>query len=106
MPFGPRFSKIIREQDSWTNSDAFDTIARFSGSITIIAAEFDEVIPTKLIDQLYESAGKATKRTLHIIPNSRHLSLFPQEQDFLAAMDLLLEVLNDRQGIQDTRTNR
>ena len=99
VPFGPRFSTIIREVESWANSDAFKTMAKFAGSITIIAAEFDHVIPIKLIDQLNASARSAKKRTLHTVPNSRHLSLFPLENDFLAAMDLLLEALKDRRGI-------
>ena len=99
VPFGPRFSAIIREQESWANSDAFDTLSRFAGIFTIIAAEFDDVIPNKLIDQLYTSAGKAQSKILHIVPNSRHLSLFPQEQDFHAAMELVLEVLNGRKDL-------
>jgi hypothetical protein len=98
VPFGPRFSDIIREQESWANSDAFAALAGFSGNIIIIAAEFDEVIPMKLIDQLYGSARNAKTRTLHIVPNSEHLSLFPEESDFDAAMELMLEVLKDRQG--------
>ena len=106
VPFGPRFSAIIREPQSWANSDAFATLATFSGSMTIIAAEFDEVIPIKLIEKLYAAAGQAKKKTLHVVPNSRHLSLFPQEKDFHEAMDLLLEVLKDRQSTEQTRINR
>ena len=56
VPFGPRFSVIIREQESWANSDAFDTMSNFVGSITIIAAEIDHVIPMKLIDQHLHNA--------------------------------------------------
>ena len=91
--FGPRFSAIIREQDSWKQSDAFEVISHFGGSITLIAAEFDDVIPIQLIDQLYASAINATHKTLHIVPNSRHLELFPEEKDFHEAMELLLTTL-------------
>ena len=96
--FGPDFSAIIRERNSWVNSDAFGTISEFDGSVTIIAAEFDDVIPKMVIEQLYASARNAEKRTLHIVPNSSHLSLFPQEKDFREVMDLLLEVLNNRRS--------
>lgn len=97
IPFGPHFSAIIREPNSWMDSDAFDTLAEFGGSVTIIAAEIDDVIPPKLVEKLYSSARHAKRRTLHIVPNSRHLSLFPEDSDFREAMDLLLEVLKNRQ---------
>ena len=96
IPFGPRFSAIIREQDSWKQSDAFEVISHFGGNITIIAAEFDAVIPKPLIDQLYASAMNAVHKTLHIVPNSHHLSLFPQERDLHETMKLLLETKRHR----------
>ena len=99
IPFGPTFSAIIREQDSWVDSDAFDIIANFYGNVTIIAAEFDDVIPSELIEQLYASTVNAKNRILHIVPNSGHLSLFPQENDFLTAMDILLGVFAGGEGI-------
>lgn len=96
--FGPDFSTVIREPNSWINSDAFETLSNFAGSVTIIAAEFDEVIPLKLIEQLYASASNTKKRTLHIVPNSSHLSLFPKDKDFHEAMEILLDVLKNRRS--------
>lgn len=96
IPFGPDFSATIRVQDSWKYSDAFDMLAEFNGNVTIIAAEFDDVVPKKLVEQLYTSAKKAKKRTLHVVPDSRHLSLFPRDKDFREAMDILLAVLKNR----------
>ena len=61
-PFGSEFSAIIREPNSWINSDAFETLSGFDGSVTIIAAEADEVIPMNLIEQLYASARNAEKK--------------------------------------------
>ena len=98
IPFGPGFSAKIRVQDSWKDSDAFDIISDFSGSVIIIGAEFDDVIPSKLIERLYASAINARNRILHIVPNSKHLSLFPKEKDFLAAMDILLGGLTKGDG--------
>ncbi len=98
IPFGPKFSAKIRVQDSWKDSDAFDIISNFGGNVTIMAAEFDDVIPSELIEKLYASAISAKSRILHIVPNSRHLSLFPEEKDFLAAMDTLMGVLTNGKG--------
>jgi len=98
IPFGPEFSAKIRVQDSWKDSDAFDIISCFSGNVIIIAAEFDDVIPSELIEQLYASTINARNRILHIVPNSKHLSLFPEEKDFLVAMDILLGGLTKGDG--------
>lgn len=96
--FGPDFSIKIRVQDSWKDSDAFDIISNFFGNVIIIAAEFDNVIPSELIEQLYASTVNAKNRILHIVPNSKHLSLFPKEKDFLDAMDILLGGLTKGDG--------
>lgn len=98
IPFGSEFSAIIREPNSWINSDAFDTLSDFHGTVTIIAAEVDEVIPMNLIEQLYASARNAEKRTLHIVPSSSHLALFPRDTDFREAMEIMLDVLKNRQN--------
>ncbi len=98
IPFGPGFSAHIREQGSWKDSDAFDIISNFNGKVAIIAAQYDDVIPSELIEQLYASIINARKRILHIVPDSRHVSLFPREKDFLVAMDILLGVLRGREG--------
>ena len=99
IPFGSAFSSIIREPNSWINSDAFDTLSGFDGSVTIIAAEVDDVIPMNIIEQLYSSARKANKRILHIVPNSSHLSLFPRDKDFRKAMEIILNVLKNRKSV-------
>jgi esterase/lipase len=98
IPFGPKFSAKIRVQDSWKDSDAFDIISNFGGNVIIIAAEFDNVIPSELIEQLYASTINAKNRILHKVPNSKHLSLFPKEKDFLVAMDILLGGLTKEDG--------
>jgi len=90
IPFGPEFTAKIRLQDSWKDSDAFDILSGFSGNVMIFAAEFDDVIPSELIEQLYASTINAKNRILHRVPDSKHVSLFPKERDFLVAMDILL----------------
>jgi len=98
VPFGPDFSALIRLPQSWKNSDAFDIITDFTGNIVIVAAESDDVIPSAVVEQLYTSAINARSRILHIVPNSIHVSLFPQEKDFLVAMEMLLTVFMKGKG--------
>lgn len=98
IPFGPEFTAKIRVQDSWKDSDAFDLLSDFTGNVMIFAAEFDDVIPSELVEQLYASTINAKNRVLHIVPDSKHLSLFPEEKDFLVAMDILVSRLTKGNG--------
>ena len=92
LSFGFEFSTTIRTPGSWQISDAFSIISEFKGNLLIIAAEVDDVIPVKVIEGIYASAKNAKSRFLHIVPNSRHLSLFPREQDFILARDMIINI--------------
>ena len=92
LPFGPEFSRAIRPPGSWNDSDAFSIMAEFSGNLLIIAAEFDDVIPTKVIERIYSSANSARSKHLHIVHNTRHSELFPREQDFFLSLKRIIEV--------------
>jgi len=82
LDFGPDFSKVIRIQNSWVDSDAFSILEKFNGNLLIIAAQNDSVIPTEVLEKIYNSATSANTKKLHIIPNAEHSNLFPLEYDF------------------------
>jgi putative transposase len=92
LPFGPEFSAAIRVPGSWKDSDAFDILSGFKGNLLIIAAESDNVIPVEVIEQLHASAKNTRVRRLHVVPGSGHLNLFPSEQDFLLAIEMIVDV--------------
>ncbi|SFC32021.1 alpha/beta fold hydrolase [Collimonas sp. OK412] len=77
LPFGPRFSEIIRRHRSWADSDAWAILAGFTGNLLIIAAEHDAVIPLEIPERLLQSAQKARSRQLRIIAGTDHQHLFP-----------------------------
>jgi fermentation-respiration switch protein FrsA (DUF1100 family) len=91
LPFGPEFSAAIRHPGSWQDSDAFDIVSGFKGTLLVIAAESDEVIPREVVEQIHASAKNAKVRLLHVVPASNHLSLFPSEPDYLLALDMIVE---------------
>jgi len=92
LSFGSEFSAAIRVPGSWQDSDAFSIMSEFKGNLLIIATEVDDVIPTEVIERIYASAKNTRSRHLHIVPNSKHLSLFPREQDFLLVLNMIIEV--------------
>jgi len=93
ISFGPKFSAVIRVPYSWKDSDAFNILSGFNGNLIVIAAQFDDVIPIETIEQIHASAVNARSRFIHVVPGSRHLSLFPREEDFKITMDLIIGVL-------------
>jgi fermentation-respiration switch protein FrsA (DUF1100 family) len=91
-PFGPEFSAVIRRPGSWQDSDAFDIVSAFKGNLLVIAAESDDVIPRAVVERIHGSATNAKVRLLHVVPGSSHLSLFPDERDFLFVLRMIADV--------------
>jgi pimeloyl-ACP methyl ester carboxylesterase len=98
LPFGPDFSAVIRKPYSWRESDAFEILSRYKGDLIVIAAEFDDIIPREVVEQIYSSAEKTADRVLHVIPGSKHSSLFPKEEDFLLALELIVRACKKKRA--------
>ncbi len=72
VPFGEEFSSILHEDRSWEQSDTWEILSEFTGSLFVIGAEEDEVVPREIIDRIIASAGNAKQKELHIVPRSPH----------------------------------
>jgi len=91
VPFGPDFSRIIRQERSWEESDAWDILSTFEGHLLILAGGQDEVIPREVPERLYTCASRASSRQLKLFPDAghhvvRYLENSPQEFDVLIAL--------------------
>lgn len=47
-PFGPKFSEVIRQKNSWIDSPDFELAEKFTGKLMIIYGELDHVIPKEI----------------------------------------------------------
>ena len=72
ISFGPNFTKILREINSWKNSDAFEIIKNFKGNLRIFIGEKDEVVPKQLIEMLDENSRNTSSKKIIIIPQATH----------------------------------
>jgi hypothetical protein len=72
VPFNNGFTSLIRQPQSWRDSDAWQVLADYRGRLLIVAAENDRVIPRDVIDRIYGSAVNAAERVLYIAPNTSH----------------------------------
>ncbi|MGY2372937.1 alpha/beta fold hydrolase [Pseudomonas sp. SDO524_S393] len=77
VPFGGQFSAIIRRHRSWSDSDVWDILGRFTGRLLVIAGEQDAVIPLEIPERLVEAATCARDRELVIVPGAGHSGLLP-----------------------------
>jgi len=77
IPFGDDFRALLRENNSWEDSDAFDNVRKFRGSLLIIKYGMDELIPPGVPRAYY---GNADNRTLFTIPYERHRGSFDGEK--------------------------
>jgi hypothetical protein len=72
VPFNKEFTEIIRQPQSWRDSDAWQILTEYKGRLFIIAAEKDEVIPIGVVNRIYDSAVNAKERKLFVAPRASH----------------------------------
>ena len=72
IPFGPKFSSIIRQHRSWATTDAWKHMENFTGSLLVIAAEDDDVIPFEIPQQLIRSASASCWKKLRVVKGAGH----------------------------------
>ena len=79
--FGDSFSEIIRIENSWLDSDAWEILNAFQGRLLIVSAECDEVVPAAIPKKLYQSASNAAWKKHLIIPEAVHKKFMEQLWD-------------------------
>lgn len=72
IPFNSDFSRIIRKEDSWVKSDAFEIIKKFKGNLLIFIGDKDEVIPKELIELVKTSSISLSRIEIIRIPQCPH----------------------------------
>ncbi len=72
VPFGPLFSSILRKQNSWMTTDAWEYIASFTGNLLIIQAEKDQIIPEGVVEGIYTHATSAYRRGIVLCKEATH----------------------------------
>ena len=83
-PFNRGFSDIIRQPQSWVQSDAWRILADYTGRLLIVAGENDQIIPRDVINRIYNSAVNAVERKLYIAPNASHFVFTDLRENDLA----------------------
>jgi hypothetical protein len=96
--FNDGFSKVIREQNSWFDSDAWDILNKFRGNLLLITAENDDIIPEDVVKKIFESATKSRNKFIHEVQGSPHqiLSyLAERPQKFMEVIKQIISILEE-----------
>ncbi|WP_422529336.1 alpha/beta hydrolase [Serratia fonticola] len=72
VPFGSKFSKVIRKPKNWLDSDGFQIIKNFHGNLLIVSAENDEIVPAIIPELLYKNSFNSEWKHHYIIPKGTH----------------------------------
>lgn len=89
VPFNQGFSDMIRQHQSWLQSDAWQLLQHYRNNLLLVSAENDEVVPLEIIQKIYYSASHAHKKW-HIVSQSPHKILA-----FLAQHPKELQAVNN-----------
>ncbi len=72
VPFGNGFREIIREPNSWQNTDVLEPLRAFTGKLLIAIGEKDEKIPAGVVELLESNAPKASLQETVWVPEAPH----------------------------------
>lgn len=72
VPFGPGFTRILRQHESWRTSVSFAAIRSFTGRLVVIQASDDEVVPAAIGRDLIRNASKAEHAELLVLQGVSH----------------------------------
>ncbi|MDO8515980.1 MAG: alpha/beta fold hydrolase [bacterium] len=95
--FGPAFSALIRTPESWKQSDSFDNVLTFHGSMLVIRFGEDEVVPQEIPALYYawSDSPYGETRTLIDIVGYGHKGNWDGPK-FKEIMDVVIPWLKER----------
>ena len=94
IEFGNGFTDLIREKESWRNSDVRDILSKFSGNLMIVTASKDQVIPHEVISMIYDAATATRSKQIITIEGSGHALLTYLANNPDKADDVIEQMIN------------
>lgn len=70
--FDSGFTEIIREPESWKDSDALELLEKFTGNLLIVIGQNDQIIPAGVVPLLDQYSQQVTKKEIIFIPDCGH----------------------------------
>lgn len=90
IPFGPKFSQIIRQNKSWMQSDSQKLLSLYQGDILILIGEDDVVVSREVINLILRQATRAKRKKVIVLPKVGHRIALAMNQ----RKELLEKIIN------------
>ena len=72
VPFGAGFTEIIREENSFLQSDILELLAHFHGKALLVTGEHDEIIPLQVTARYVQALSQCRDFERLVIPDCPH----------------------------------
>jgi hypothetical protein len=72
FPFNDSFSSTIRVPLSWQKTDAWEAMRSFTGDLLLFQAENDQIIPSEVLEKLYNNASSVRSKKLIVFKGATH----------------------------------
>jgi len=72
VQFDQGFTDIIRQHESWRNTDVTKALEAFTGNLLIVMGEQDTVIPAGVIEIIDQHTPNTRKKEIYTIPECPH----------------------------------
>jgi esterase/lipase len=74
----------IRTPDDFNKSDSYQEIEKFQGSVLVIGAEFEDVLPTGMAEKYFEVAKSAKRKEDYLLKGAKHrIKLNPKAKEVM-----------------------
>lgn len=94
LNFNETFSKCLRREKSYMDSDSWKILKNYRGNLLIISAESDEVIPREISKRLISSSVNAKSRKLITVKNAPH-GIMSFMKDNLEVINEVVDTIKD-----------
>lgn len=72
IQFNKGFTEIIRQHESWRNTDVISLLTNFTGNLLIIMGDKDEVIPPGVVELINKHTPNVKRKEIYNIANCPH----------------------------------
>lgn len=106
VPFGAGFTELIRRPESWRDSRALETYARFGGRAVLVVPEQDAVIPAAVTGLLRTALATRADFSVHRLTGAGHQLGAWLTDHAQARADIINTLLRPRPAAQTPATGR
>ena len=65
-------NKYLNDRKNWINSETYEGIRKFKGSLLVMRNEFDEILSKDMVETYFKEANNAKVKKLYVLKGAKH----------------------------------